>query len=341
MRLSYIICIAALFLGMGSLHAKELGSVPLTGVVNGGGGRGVFCADSNNVHHGKLLDLFEGEAVWRWMPLPRDWSLEESAAYLGNRYAEYALHPQANTTKETLARMVKDFLLEKGDVQYLPQGQRLRPVDDSFEPIVPEGCEIKQVAHFYADRILLIDRELWEQMRPIDQASLLMHEYLYFGMRREGHSDSRFTRYYVGKLASVSTLLSPFAPLSKVKQYYHCDVYFDPTNNADQARFEFYLYPHCKNGLCDTMAQFVRFNDLYVIDSDPIHMGHAFDSSNINSSWNGNGLSGGKINWVPMAFKYEFVTQEGGLFAKLQATDDQSGKVGFESKVKCDLIEIK
>ena len=35
-----------------------------TGVVSGGGGRGIFCTDTNNPQQGRLLDIYEGDILF-------------------------------------------------------------------------------------------------------------------------------------------------------------------------------------------------------------------------------------------------------------------------------------
>ncbi len=302
------------------------------------GGRGIFCTDRSSPHHGQLLDLFEAEAIWRFAPAPRDLNEEESLEYISGRYADYAYHPQESISREGLKNTVKDFLAKKGDVQFIKSGNKLLPVNDSLEPVVPEGCEIKQVAHFYTDKVLLIDPDLWNQMRPIDQSALMFHEILYFSLRHEGHSDSRFARYFVGKIASQDPINSPYSPLDKVEQYYYCDTRFENTRDWEAPHYKFYIYPMCRTERCEAVAQFTSFNGIGTFEMMPLHLSVNFDNESFGGS-SGSGWT--KINWLEYQYAYRTVSEGSDLYIEFTASQTPELANKAPSKAKCSLISNK
>jgi hypothetical protein len=74
---------------------------------------------------------------------------------------------------------------------------------------VHPACEIRQLAVYLDSGVtagLYIGRELWDALDPLNQAVLLMHEYIYRWQRIQGATTSNSTRSLVGFLLTAKGL---------------------------------------------------------------------------------------------------------------------------------------
>lgn len=102
--------------------------------------------------------------------------------------------------KKGFIEQVSNIFLK--NIKFLSKGKKLKLVNDSFEPLVEEGCEVVQVAVYYDESILLVDQSLWDQMNWTSKIGLLAHEIIYFMDRQNGSKNSISTRKLVGQLFS-------------------------------------------------------------------------------------------------------------------------------------------
>lgn len=68
------------------------------------------------------------------------------------------------------------------------------------------GCAIEQLAVYLDSGVaagLDIGRDLWDQLDPLNQAVLLMHEYIYRWQRLQGVTTSNNTRSLIGFLLTA------------------------------------------------------------------------------------------------------------------------------------------
>lgn len=102
--------------------------------------------------------------------------------------------------KKGFREQVSNILLK--NIKFISRGKKLKLVNDSFDPLVEEGCEMVQVAVYYDESILLVDQSLWDQMNWTSKIGLLAHEIIYFMDRQNGSKNSISTRKLVGQLFS-------------------------------------------------------------------------------------------------------------------------------------------
>ena len=74
----------------------------------------------------------------------------------------------------------------------------LGTIDDSDHVYIPQNCKIQQTAikliqRFAQDPKYVIDLDTWNQMDSVQQAGLVLHEFIYSEMN---HSTSQKARYY-------------------------------------------------------------------------------------------------------------------------------------------------
>lgn len=331
--LVFLICFVSisLFANLESVMLNE-------GVISGGGGRGIFCSDKSHANHGQLLDIFEADAIWQFSPVSRDLPEDLAIDFLANRYVELIYHPQIGESKDDVLQDIKGFLRRKDQIHFIKPGQQLLPVNDSLEPIAPIGCDILQVAHYYTNKVLLIDPELWSQMKPIDQIALLIHEYAYLSLRREeGHTDSRFTRYIVGKLSSTSPLNAISKNLKPVSKYYYCknDI-SNPPNRSE--KFEFYIFDQCKESSCLAYAQFIIYANHFVLEMDPIMLGTTLEQ--IEKYSGGSSTNNILVNWTEMNFQFSYANnlKEVHVGASPNKEYFVHPEIPSEVKVNCTLV---
>jgi len=243
------------------------------GVVSGGGGRGIFCDQQNHPQHGRLLDLYEGEVIFGWPQASRTMTRDEAFNFLAKRAVEAGHNPHSKDSvkdEEEQSKKALEWWINN-KFKFINEGDRLKDVNDSYEPIIPKGCNIKQIANFYENKIILVDPTLWNQMSPLDQVALVYHEVLYAGYRIErGHTDSTYSRYVVGKILSLAPLNGLTEIISKTPVYYHC--VSEPTDLPNH-NYELFLYPSCQNTNCPVEAKFVDLDGKSMPSLDSIDVG--------------------------------------------------------------------
>lgn len=228
-----------------------------------GGGRGVFCSNTESPHHGRLLDLYESYALWQLTPLRPTLTYDEAARLIAERMADvYFYGPRSFIDRKSAVEAFLDFFLRNQHIRFIPNDQVLLPISDSMEPIAPVGCEIKQLALFYSNQLLLVDRNLWVQLRDLDKVALLAHEYIYYNLRVDGDIDSRYARRLIGKLFSQEPFETAAHGLDSLHEYYNCSGGVEGENR----RFDFIIYDSCVDGHCRAMVQFLNFASMQVFE---------------------------------------------------------------------------
>ncbi len=154
-----------------------------------GGGNTVVCRDpQGKILSAEILDLYEGRVI-RGLSYPASLApyieqAEHAAKAISNRPGITLL------VSEMVSKTAKKF-------QFLPLGTALQPVNDSFEIVVPKGCEVVQTARYERDDTIYVDSEVWAAMNEQNRGALLMHEALYWILRLYGEQTSQRTRITV------------------------------------------------------------------------------------------------------------------------------------------------
>jgi hypothetical protein len=236
--LGTIICIlsATALGGIKVLPHAEIDKLSLNTLAKEGhGGQSVVCRDeSRKITSAQLLDFFEAPIMYGQNILDSGESIEnqinrvttklESAIYRPGAYSD--IFKNINTI-----------------IRFTPDGVKLKPIDDSLVVTLPVGCNIEQLAVYVDKNLILIDREIWGKLSPTHQAGLIVHEGIYFDLRRFRETDSRRTRKIVGHLFSDFKFDFVFSgiPQSALR----CAARAIDSNSI--GNFEFYIFPEGAN----------------------------------------------------------------------------------------------
>jgi hypothetical protein len=172
------------------------------GVINGGGGRGVRC-NKDGKETFEVLDLYEARTLYNLDLI--DFGTDEDAAK--QKLAEL-LTNHFRTPGQIIPATVKFFkneMIQKmlDTMKFIESGKTLKLINDSFEPTIEAGCKPVQIAVYHDESILLVDRNIWDQLNVTNKMALLAHEILYFEARRRGVKNSVSTRKLTGLLLST------------------------------------------------------------------------------------------------------------------------------------------
>lgn len=172
------------------------------GTINGGGGKGVLCTKGGTTTL-QALDLYEADVLYNLKSTYNPANQDEAFDLIANLLAKHYWNPSSIPVSE-IAKHFKDDLLKNfaDKIRFISAGKKLNLINDSFEPIIEQGCEMVQVATYYDESILLIDKSLWDQMDWLNKTALLTHELVYFKARSEGATNSMASRKLVGQLFS-------------------------------------------------------------------------------------------------------------------------------------------
>ncbi|KYG63881.1 hypothetical protein AZI86_13770 [Bdellovibrio bacteriovorus] len=198
----------------------------IEGTVNGGGGKGVLCK-KNGQETLEILDLYEGRLLYdlkytKFQSL-EDASVDEVLGEVAQAYMTYASEPvwASLTTDEAMKNAMIGF---KNLIRFVDDGVSLKATNDSNEAFVEAGCEVKQIAVYYDENILLVDKKLWNKLDNVNKAALVLHEAFYQQERKiKEKTTSVSTRRFVSHIMSDSGLDTSFATGDR-DQIYYCSV---------------------------------------------------------------------------------------------------------------------
>ena len=201
-----------------------------TGVINGGGGKGVLCQSARRV---EALDIYEARSLYGLQALPVPAS-EGEAFQLGVELLARHMWNAWTIPMDDYVRSLREYIHQNflKRVRFLSYGQHLKPVNDAYEPIVEAGCETVQAAVMYDESLILIDQTYWDMMDNLNRAALIYHEIMYYVARLEGgEKDSIATRKLIGMLFSKN----PPRPRADgvptdQKDFIHCHMIRAPQN---------------------------------------------------------------------------------------------------------------
>lgn len=166
-----------------------------TGGVDGGGGNAVVCRNQTGViESAELLDLFEGSAMYGL-------NIQRSTNPF-NTQVEKALEVIPPNSRQLIAAYAN---IVQRKMTILPPNTKLDKVDDSYEVVLPNQCQVEQLARFYSEERILINGDIWSFLSETDRAALILHEATYAANRLVGAADSRRSRHIVAHLFDPST----------------------------------------------------------------------------------------------------------------------------------------
>lgn len=189
----------------------------IEGTVNGGGGKGVLCK-KNGQETLEILDLYEGRVLYGQKYSQKFSSLDEALTKIQKDYLAYFSEPLERTTdgnaagagpsyKESVEKaLALEISRTREKIKFIDSSKTLKPTNDANEAVVEAECSSAQIAVYYDENILLVDKKLWDKLDYLNQAALLYHEIRYKKARAKGETNSVKTRRIVANLFSDAGL---------------------------------------------------------------------------------------------------------------------------------------
>lgn len=187
----------------------------IIGGSSGGGGKGIFCPDGAKWFD--LLDLWEARTLYdRHMAYdtqPLEKQVRDGVQKLKNILMFDRIYRKPDGTTIDPETVFMDFMTKETEEFLDPNSKKVKRLhkvkltvtDDSFEDVLPDGCEIVQLV-IYKDSYgspALMDADRFDKMLTTPQAALIVHEALYKFLREYGNeTDSITTRRAVGYVFS-------------------------------------------------------------------------------------------------------------------------------------------
>lgn len=208
------------------------------GVINGGGGRGVLCRREGK-ETVEVLDLYEARTLYDLKLLDFGASEDVAKDKLAEVLARHLWNPYTIEMKEfaksVRKKMIQEFL---DQIRFIDAGKKLKLVNDAFDPTLEHGCEPVQIAMYYDESVLLVDKTLWEKLDWTNKVALLAHEALYFWARQAGAKNSMSVRKLVGLLFSEKGAKPMWEGVPvDTKKFIECDI-----ESNGFSRGGFYMY---------------------------------------------------------------------------------------------------
>lgn len=168
---------------------------------HGNGGDAVVCLDpQGNIKSARLYDYFEAEAKWGLLPAIEDLGTTEWDIVQGFLSNLEKVQPYR-------ARQYQEIYQKFKVSHRIAANARLVDVPDSDPSILPFGCLIEQAAiqrppEFPRDSYFTIAGPIWDNMKPLDRAGLILHEVIYFDLIADGAVNSKNARYIHANIVS-------------------------------------------------------------------------------------------------------------------------------------------
>lgn len=186
-------------------------SASFAGPRSSGGGFVVVCpATPVSKASVELLDIYEIEKGYSVVPVTGDLRKEYFDA-IGRLNARLGA---VDYVKENSAVIQGSLTRFFQSLVWVDRADLLPPADDlGKKPGIPNQCRIQQVAYFDdVNGRIYMNRELYQEMNPRDQAGLVLHELLFHEFRHLNESNSQSSRRQVG-LSFVDSALRPVYPM--------------------------------------------------------------------------------------------------------------------------------
>lgn len=226
------------------------------GTINGGGGKGVRCTKDGKIKL-EMLDLYEAKAIYGLTPLNFGTDETKARAELARIFAKHSIDP-GNVSIDKYAAALDNYVLKNlvvDKIRFVEAPKKLKVVQDDYAPLLEKDCELVQVALFYDESSLLVDRSLWNQLDVTNRTALLAHELVYASARGQGITNSVSSRKLVAFLLSEQGTPPLFdgVPTSDYPNAFHCAIEENRVRMGD-----FYMFP--RKGLDQTDSLYIAFS---------------------------------------------------------------------------------
>lgn len=169
----------------------------LAGGMEGGGGKTVVCRNPDgSIRSAEILDLYEGRTVYQ---LPYRESSDDWQTQVTNILTASGLGTAVTMPRSTVYGWYQNAIEH---LTFLPDGTSLKPIDDSLEAVIPDGCALEQTVNYQNDNLILVNGQIWKALSQTQKASLLIHESVYRLLRGVGETDSRRARHFTAYVVS-------------------------------------------------------------------------------------------------------------------------------------------
>ena len=237
---------------------KELTSYAVEGGVDGGGGKGVLCGTQLTT-----LDLYEAQQ--RGEIISSDGSnLDENLNIFGFKMLEYISDsPFDESSRSEMTLLVYNELQTNIMQKFIdiPSNKRLKPTNDATLPALETNCAFVQIAIYSNDGKIYRDLNYWNQLSALGQASLMIHEWVYYRARLNGGVlTSDESRKAVGNIFSNSNLEPILAPIWNDHHKLGCGA----GGAEHQEIFDFEVIDELKSGVSGLGIYFVVFKNVMV-----------------------------------------------------------------------------
>ena len=184
----------------------------------GHGGQSVVCRSSDGrIESAELLDLYEARVMYGLELLrsgePKENYIRQAAEKLNGAIRGNYFYTNYKDIFGGVQRITR----------FIPNGSRLKPIDDSLPVVLPKNCQVEQLAIYVDQTLLLVDREIWDNLDELNRAALVTHEGIYLNMRiSERSTDSRRARRVNGHLLSTFEFENVVSGLENYREVYSC-----------------------------------------------------------------------------------------------------------------------
>ena len=254
LSLSLSICVVACSANDGTSPLKNgQNNLKLYGGVDGGGGKGVECGGRIST-----LDLFEANQSGL-TPIDKGNDLNENLKYFGIELAKHFSESISDINNPEypnyiLKEMQTNIIQKFKDIS---SGTHLKETIDATLPEIPIGCRFVQIVIYNDhDSVIYRDLEYWNKMSVLDQAALILHEWIYRRARLSGSSTSDETRKVVGQIFSAKNPEPLLSPIWNAKKKIWCGGGIEGT---DQEVYEFFGIDEVQDGKNGTSLYFRVF----------------------------------------------------------------------------------
>lgn len=152
----------------------------------GGGGKGVVCDGKVQV-----LEIYEAELRGQKL-LPAKPDLDGNLEAIGLGLTEMM---RTNRYKFGPGQMVEYIHSQfAGRTVYIEPEKSLPVTNDATLPPMKAGCRVVQIALWSKDNWIYFDKNLWNQLDPLNQAVIMAHEIVYAIARNKGVTNSDESR---------------------------------------------------------------------------------------------------------------------------------------------------
>lgn len=222
------------------------------GGVDGAGGQSVKCTDeqdASNVTY-ELWDFKESSILYNLNTKQKfnDMSVKDIVLDRVQHFAE--------VIDENLDQHRNDVTELMTHLRFI-KGADLKPIDDDASVILPDNCEVQQLANYHSKKNIFVSEEIYEKLDNVNKAGLVLHEYIYALERSRGAKTSTRTRRIVAYLFSQNEELEKVSFLTeadlKVAQFCSTDLLV-----SQQSRIDFYAVPQPDGS---TRLDFIRLGN--------------------------------------------------------------------------------